>query len=35
LNGLGVALENPSPATAVYRVDTIYQTRDFSILPFS
>ena len=35
LNGLGVALDNPSPATAVYRVDTIYQTKDFSVLPFS
>ena len=35
LDGAGMALTNPSPATAVYRVDTIYQLEDFTVLPFT
>ncbi len=35
LDGAGRALENPTPANAVYRYDTVYETKDFSALPLS
>ncbi len=35
LNGSGQALEPPSPATAQYRIDTVYETKDFSALPLT
>lgn len=35
LDGAGMALTDPSPANAVYRYDTVYETKDFSALPLS
>lgn len=35
LNGSGVAIANPDPSNAVYRTDTVYETKDFSALPLS
>lgn len=35
LNGSGVALDDPDPATAVYRTDVIYESKDFSVLPLT
>ena len=35
LNGSGLALDDPSPATAVYRQDIVYEQKDFSALPLS
>jgi hypothetical protein len=35
LNGSGMALENPSPSTAQYRVDVVYEAKDFSALPLT
>lgn len=33
LNGFGVAITNPTPASAVFRSFDIYPTKDFSVLP--
>lgn len=35
LDGAGVALTSPTPATAVYRTDTVYESKDFSALPLT
>jgi hypothetical protein len=35
LDGSGVALTDPSPSTAVYRTDTVYEAKDFSALPLT
>ena len=35
LNGAGVALDDPDPATAVYRTDVVYESKDFSVLPLT
>ena len=35
LDGAGAVLAEPTPATAVYRVDTVYESKDFSALPLT
>jgi hypothetical protein len=35
LDGAGVALDDPDPATAVYRTDVVYEAKDFSALPLT
>jgi hypothetical protein len=35
LDGSGAVLSNPTPATAVYREFTVYETKAFSSLPLT